>query len=296
MNGMKQNKLIFSDFFTKNYKVIYADIGASGGLINPWDIFDKENLKVIGFEPDKSEYEKLSMVNPNNQYYNIGLWSTNEVRKFYIMENGISTSSLYPPNLKLNSMHLEHYNVGRTISRVIEVPCDSLDCIIINKNDIPDFIKIDTQGSEYEILKGAQNLLTQNTLLVTAETWIEEYYLGAPTMEKIILLMKSFGYNLFGTEPAAARKFRNSRNIEDKSRQHMAGFELLFIKDFEKLKFNNSDRFVVFIALLELYAYRSYAIYILENTSFIDNNLKNTLLDILYANAVEEPQIYPRLR
>ena len=292
---MKRNKLIFSSWYMDRYKTVYCDIGASGGLISPWNLFDKKNLRVIGFEPDEKAFAILNKEKSDDKFYNIGLWSTKSIQKYHIFKGGVSISSMYKPNHKLNNMHLEEFNIGREVEKTIDVPCDTLDNIIESEN-IPDYIKIDTQGSEYEILKGAKNLLENNSLLITTETWSEDYYKDTPTMDKIITLMMSYGYQLFTTELAIARKFKNKREIIDNSRMHLGGLELLFVKRFDKLFFDSEIKLINFIALLELYGHRSYAIYILENTKFIDMDLSNELLDKLYENAIADIQIYPKLR
>ena len=57
----------------------------------------------------------------------------------------------------------------------------------------PDFIKIDTQGSELDILNGAKNTL-KDCKFVHLEVPIYSYNLSAPTFEEYISYMKEIGF------------------------------------------------------------------------------------------------------
>ncbi len=67
--------------------------------------------------------------------------------------------------------------------------------VICEKNNIraPDFIKIDTQGSEIDILKGAKGAVTNASLIYT-ECPILEYNVGAPTLLDYVSYMRSEGF------------------------------------------------------------------------------------------------------
>ena len=57
-----------------------------------------------------------------------------------------------------------------------------------------DLIKIDTQGSELDILKGASKILN-NTKFIIIETSIKEYNIGAPLENEVIRYMESIGFD-----------------------------------------------------------------------------------------------------
>jgi FkbM family methyltransferase len=60
---------------------------------------------------------------------------------------------------------------------------------------IPDLIKLDTQGSELDILKGAPNLLGVSKYIII-ETALHVYNQGSPMIEEVILFMRSYGYDI----------------------------------------------------------------------------------------------------
>lgn len=58
---------------------------------------------------------------------------------------------------------------------------------------LPNFIKIDTQGSEIDILKGSKNIL-KNCNLIYLETPIIEYNLNSPNLNECINYLKSINF------------------------------------------------------------------------------------------------------
>lgn len=69
----------------------------------------------------------------------------------------------------------------------------TLDSVVGEK--IYDLIKLDTQGSEIDILRGGQNTL-RNARLVIIETSIQPYNRDAPLQPDVISFMKLFGFNI----------------------------------------------------------------------------------------------------
>ena len=70
----------------------------------------------------------------------------------------------------------------------------TLDILIEKENlPLPDFLKVDTQGSELDILKGSKKSLT-NCSLIYLECPIIEYNLGAPNFTEYVNYMKTIDY------------------------------------------------------------------------------------------------------
>lgn len=70
----------------------------------------------------------------------------------------------------------------------------TLDSIFENKTF--DLIKIDTQGSEIDILKGGLNL-AKNAKYILLECSIIEYNIGAPLLGEVKSFMEEIGYDFF---------------------------------------------------------------------------------------------------
>jgi FkbM family methyltransferase len=153
-----------------------------GGNIGFWS---KDLCKLFKgveiFEPDSSNIECLELNLQGNDNYNlhqIGLGSTNTQKEFYhsLVSSGAHT------------FNTDHMPSGGVSKSVIEMK--TLDSFAFT--DI-DFIKIDTQGSELDILQGAKQTLMENDCVLNVE--IEQknprqVEMGKPIFE----FMESIGY------------------------------------------------------------------------------------------------------
>ena len=148
------NKLI--NKLLEGKKIITLDVGAQGGFNSDNFFPNKYNhfFENILVEPIKAEAEKLK----NEKFLiNKGLWSRKEKKKLYILENRLGSSSMYLPNPEAFDLHdinkkdFENYKITRSI----EIDCDTINSQLSElKINILDYLKIDTQGAELEILKG----------------------------------------------------------------------------------------------------------------------------------------------
>jgi len=161
---------------------VIFDIGANEGK---WSRRVNEAMKrnpsFYLFEPNKgfnSKYEKLGFLN----YYNVLLSDTEREVEFFGI--GSTGDSYYKEigNQLFNGL------IPRKLKTI------SLD-ELREKERIPqpDFIKLDTQGSEIDIINGAR-LTLQNTKLVLMECPILAYNQGAPTIEQYLTTMSGFGF------------------------------------------------------------------------------------------------------
>ena len=221
----------------KNEKIISLDVGAQGGFNSDKFFPSKYNcfFKDILIEPIKSEAEKLE----NKKFtINKGLWSKKEKKKLYILDNRLGSSSFYEPDEKFFDLHnlkekdYDNYKVTRSI----EIECDTLTNQLteleINKLD---FLKIDTQGAELEILKGIGEY---RPLLIKIEAHLFSMYKNVPSWNKLINFLYDLNYSLI-----------DLKGIGNHSTRIPVEADLIFIPNFnnktgEKLILNNRDKFI----------------------------------------------------
>ena len=57
-------------------------------------------------------------------------------------------------------------------------------------------IKLDTQGSELDILKGGKNLVSKSSAVILEVSYVE-YNLESPLAEEVIDYMKNVGFDIY---------------------------------------------------------------------------------------------------
>ena len=139
------------------------------------------------FEPNKSSFKKLEskFSNSNNIYlYNFALGNTNEEKTLNISSNFPNTSSILEPHL-----HKVYYpEINFDDNEVVSLK--KFDSLLI---DNINFMSIDTQGYELEVLKGANEYLNSIDYLIV-EINRKYLYKNSPLVKDIDLYLKPFGF------------------------------------------------------------------------------------------------------
>ena len=142
------------------------DIGANIGL---WSK-DLTNffLKTICFEPNKNciKFLKKNIIIEKAIIYNYALGSKNEDKELFTPINSGGSSFIDSTKIGFNSDGQKIYGKWpqRTKKQLVKVK--KLD--EFNFNEI-DFIKIDVQGYEYQVIKGAKKTLEINSPIICLE-------------------------------------------------------------------------------------------------------------------------------
>ncbi len=132
------------------------DIGAAGGIEKRWQAIT-EDLIYYGFEPDKRSFEKLSSDTGarSMEIFPFALWSEEKEISVFLCRDP-QCSSVYEPN----RIFLDKFPIPERFDVIDNFSCNakSLDQVQIQS---PDFIKMDIQGAEFEVLKEQQTLSTK---------------------------------------------------------------------------------------------------------------------------------------
>ena len=178
------DKSLFKYF--KERKIQFADVGASGGLKEEFYPL-KPVTKIISFDPDN----RAAIDNSSNvTNYRTGLWSRKEKMKLNLARFP-DASSLYKPNAELTKYFPVIHN-NHSIVQEGEIDLDALDNLIDYEID---FLKIDVEGAEKEILIGGANSL-KNLLGLKIEVRFQEIYIGSPKFFEIHNYLESIGLQL----------------------------------------------------------------------------------------------------
>ena len=211
----------------KNDKILAMDVGAQGGFNSDFFFPKRYNIffDEILVEPIKSEADKLS----NDKYIiNKGLWSKKEKKTLFVLGDRPGSSSMYEPQKKNFDLHnIKEKDYAKfNITNKQEVECDTLNNLLDGlriKN--LDYLKIDTQGSELEILKGIGNY---RPLLIRLEAHIFSMYKDVPSWDKLLNYLYEMNYVLI-----------DWKGIGSHSTRIAAEMDMIFIPNFNNSKGKN---------------------------------------------------------
>jgi len=182
---------------------------------------------IHSFEPLPKEFKMLQENYTSNNTFlnNIAVGSTEETRTFYVHSHSTSSSfnklNINSPRVKKAS---EQYGVSpeNFIDEEIEVNILTLDGYV-RKNNIRkiDILKIDTQGFEDEVLKGAESSLKSNIIsTIELELLAGDNYEKRITFFDIEQYLIPYGYRLYAISRGG--------NLYDKP---AFGFDIIYTLD-----------------------------------------------------------------
>lgn len=171
-----------------------VDIGAMllAGATDPFARLNKAGrLNVIGFEPLTVECQKLNaLALPGRRYLPYAV-ADGKRRSFYVTNTGM-TSSLLKPNQKITQLFNslgEHMRVIATQ----QIDTVRLDDVVEIRAQACDLLKLDTQGSEAEILAHASETL-KRCVIIQTEVEFVPLYEEQPLFAEVDLLLRSHGF------------------------------------------------------------------------------------------------------
>lgn len=176
----------WSKIFSRIQPQTFLDIGANEGNFTSNILKFFPECKCLMLEPNPACREHLVSV---GQPFQIVAVSNSNGRGFLHVENSnpVATgASLYKENTQF-------YAPGKF--RQIEVQLITLDSLNPFPNTEIDLIKIDTGGSELDILQGGK-LTIQRTKFLLLEVSLLEYNLNAPLIDEVLDWTSSHNFNL----------------------------------------------------------------------------------------------------
>lgn len=199
------------------------DVGASGGIDRRWHLLGNR-LFVIGFEPGEKEFQSLveRKEHKNIKYYNYCLAKETRQLKFFVYKNNRNASCLMPNYQFLNRFPMcERFN----LMNEVYVNADTLDNTALAKK--ADFIKIDTEGYELEVLNGGAEVL-RNVCGLEVEVEFCGLHKEQPLFAEVDTYLRGLGFSLFDLRPAYWK-----RNLRRQSGRGQIIFaDALYFKDY----------------------------------------------------------------
>ena len=180
-------KYVKEKLLEKQNSLVIFDVGANKGhysnLLSKY--FSNED-SIYAFEPSENTFKKLKSTNENNKNvktFNIGFGSESKKLKLFTNADSSGLASVY-------QRRLEHFDIS--MDKYEEVEISTLDSFC-KEQEIKeiDFLKLDVEGHELEVLKGAKTLLENKKIEfiqfefgganIDSRTFFQDfYYLLAP--------------------------------------------------------------------------------------------------------------------
>jgi FkbM family methyltransferase len=191
--------------------ILIVDVGCRWGFAETWEQLG-DRCRAIGFEPDEDECERL-----RNHYHDRP--SVEIVPHALGAEPGSATlyitrepacSSIYQPIDDVVDRHPRLEPQRQATRQQIELVtldnwCEQQDV------DRVDFIKLDTQGSELDVLRGAPRTL-ERAIAVQTEVEFNRMYEGQPLFSDVDRFLRDHGFVLWQLENLAHHRQRGARS------------------------------------------------------------------------------------
>lgn len=181
---------------TKDEKLVIFDVGAN---IGDWTIYLLDdllhinritNIEIHAFEPVNSTFKVLKKNILNHQlgscvnFNNLALSSENGIDKIYVSGENAGTNSLHRDGLNQNQQTL---SIQKSTAADY---CTKLDIKKIH------FLKIDTEGHDVEVLKGALPLFKEQKILVCQFEYNFRWVYSQHFLKEVFDLLNDLPYKI----------------------------------------------------------------------------------------------------
>jgi FkbM family methyltransferase len=201
-NKGTNNVLRRSAILKKHNVNLIIDVGANTGFFGN-EIRQSGYIgQIISFEPLRDAFEKLkeaSNSDANWKAYNYALGAENSTQQINISANSHSSSIL-----EILDTHTKAEVTASYIGKQ-EIQIKTLDSVFndisVKTNEI--FLKVDTQGFELNVLRGAASSLSY-IKTIQLEMSLLPLYEGQPLYNEVMDFLHSYNYRLIDVEPGFA--------------------------------------------------------------------------------------------
>lgn len=189
-------------------KMVVLDIGANIGQHSL--IFSRFSKKVIAFEPIPKlceQFEKSIKLNcfKNIEVHNCAIGETKGIKKIFLEHNHMGGSS----------MKIEHNRIGS-----IEIIVQALDDLVQERVD---FVKVDTEGYEPNVILGNKNFFLRNQPIIWLEFTPKSYDLdGDFSTENLLYFFIEQGYKIYSFKQS--KYLENFYNLDMESQDDWIAF------------------------------------------------------------------------
>ena len=270
------------------------DIGARGGMQRPWNQFHETQLCYYGFDADTEECKRLNSKNRPGKsvtYFPFAVSDKDSTETLYLTQEE-GCSSFYKPNHSYIKKF--YFSENWDIKKTIPLQTRTLKKIFDENNVKPEFLKIDTQGTELKILKGAGQYL-DSVLGLEIEVEFVQWYEKQFLFHEVDAFVREKGFELYDLNRYWASRV-NMKQHTAKRGQLIFADAIYFrsIESFYSLNYSSKkekkEKLIKIIAILVLYGFFDVAIEYMHHPGVPFNETEIKTLE----NTINNLSAYPK--
>ncbi|MBW4574821.1 MAG: FkbM family methyltransferase [Aphanothece sp. CMT-3BRIN-NPC111] len=236
-----------------------------------WGIF-APHLTIYGFDADADACDQANadiearQVNWTEKHIPLALGSAAREATLYVTNNPMC-SSLYPPN----ESYLQRFHQLREVMKLdftVEVETTTLDIFCKDENiDKIDFLQVDVQGADLQVLEGAAGMLESSILAITTEVEFSELYINQPLFSDIDTYLRKKGFTLFNMSHGCRTRACSPITYKNLYGQLLWG-DAIYLRDLIKADasphLNTPDEILKLACIADILDFPDYALELLQ--------------------------------
>ncbi|WP_445636135.1 Methyltransferase FkbM domain-containing protein [Nostoc sp. DSM 114161] len=258
-----------------------------------WNLF-APNLTIYGFDADPDACEaaeaelELKQINWTEKHIPLALGKSVQEATLYVTKHPMC-SSLYPPN-ETYTARFSYLPELCNLDFTIEIETTTLDtfCNAEEINTI-DFIQIDVQGAELQVLEGALEILKRGVLGIQVEVEFSHIYVNQPLFADIDVFLREHGFTLFDLETNYRHRARSPIGSTHRRGQLLWGDAYYLqdpIRENANFQIKEPSKILKLACIADVLGFPDYSLELLEylTVNYGDNpkyNFAQTIIEIL---------------
>jgi FkbM family methyltransferase len=265
-----------------------------------WQIF-APNLTIYGFDADSDACEAANIqleqkgINWTEKHIPLALGKSSEERTLYVTHEPMC-SSLYQPNESFLERFLGLQEVAG-LDFLMSIETTTLDqfCEAENIANI-DFLQIDVQGADLDVLKGSINLLSRSILGIQIEVEFSPIYNQQPLFRDVDQYLDKHSFSLFDLLLTRRTRARSPICSQFREGQLLWGDAIYFRDLMSGNKFlglETPEQILKLACLADVLQFPDYSLELLEHLTL--NHSQDSTFNVALA-IVESLEKFPELK
>jgi FkbM family methyltransferase len=252
-------------------KLSANDNYASGG----WSYFIP-HLSIYGFDADSDACDaanaelEAQAISWTERHIPLGISNSIGETTLYVTKHPMC-SSLYPPNEKFLD-RLAGLPEAMALDFTLEIETTTLDEASKNEGfQEIDFLQIDVQGADLNVLKGASQLLEKSILAIQIEVEFNPLYIDQPLFSDVDLFMRQQGFTLFDLSRTHFPRTGSPVYLDERPGQILWGDAIYFrdlIRDDLASQLKKPEQIFKLACIADVLQFPDYALELLKYLTF----------------------------